>query len=509
MSDNALEIPSSWVETTLAEFLSKRGATIDPSRYSSEFFELYSVPSFETGTPEKVKGADIGSSKQLVEPGQVLLCKINPRINRAWVVGPSQGLRQIASTEWIVFSPPDCISSDYIRYFLSKNDVKNFLATNVSGVGGSLMRVKASTIADFPLPIAPEKEQLRIVSKIDELLSRIEAGEEALRRAQTLVDRYRKSVLNAAVTGELTRNWRDKNRDKIEPADKLLERILKARRDAWEAAELAKMKAKGKPPKDDNWKKRYAEPAPPDTSELPELPEGWTWANWNTVGYSQNGRPFPSSAYQEQGEKLLRPGNLYADGRVKWNGKNTRCLPASYSEDNLDLLVGPRELVINLTAQSLKDEFLGRVCITGEGERCLLNQRLARLTPIIIPPEFMLLIFKSSLFRDFVSELNTGSLIQHMFTSQMGDFAFPVPPVEEQWQIVQRSSTLIDNAADLESCIGSQRDNTTKLSQGVLRAAFEGKLVHQDGTEEPASALLDRIRHTEQPSPSRRARKSR
>jgi type I restriction enzyme S subunit len=59
-----------------------------------------------------------------------------------------------------------------------------------------------------------------------------------------------------------------------EPADVLLQRLLTERRAKWEADELARMQAKGKPPKDDRWKAKYKEPEPPDTSELPELPEG-------------------------------------------------------------------------------------------------------------------------------------------------------------------------------------------------------------------------------------------
>ena len=99
-------------------------------------------------------------------------------------------------------------------------------------------------------------------------------------------------------------------------------------------------------------------------------------------------------------------------------------------------MVRGNELVMNLTAQSLKDEFLGRVCLSDESEECLLNQRIARLTPTLLSSRFCLWLFKSPVFRRFVDGLNTGSLIQHMFTSQVLDFRFPVPPMEEQNAIV-------------------------------------------------------------------------
>ena len=81
---------------------------------------------------------------------------------------------------------------------------------------------------------------------------------------------------------------------------------------------------------------------------------------------------------QESGIRLLRPGNLHVDGQVRWTTKNTRYMPKRYLESASDLRVGRGELVINLTAQSLKDDFLGRVYITSRDDLCLLNQRLAR-----------------------------------------------------------------------------------------------------------------------------------
>src|SRR5439155_1336038 len=82
----------------------------------------------------------------------------------------------------------------------------------------------------------------------------------------------------------------------------------------------------------------------------------------------QNGRAFPSRDYSKEGVKLLRPGNLHASGRVLWADENTRRLPLRYEEEFPSYVVGPHALVMNLTAQSLKDEFLGRVCLTGPDE---------------------------------------------------------------------------------------------------------------------------------------------
>ena len=149
--------------------------------------------------------------------------------------------------------------------------------------------------------------------------------------------------------------------------------------------------------------------------------------------------------------------------------------------------------MINLTAQSLKDDFLGRVCITSRDDLCLLNQRLARLTPVGILSSFMLCVFRSFVFRKFVSGLNSGSLIQHMFTRQLDEFAFPLPPLDEQHSIVESVDDLLSVIGYLEVEIESKLKAAQVLRQSMLKQAFTGKLVPQDPSDEPASVLLKRI----------------
>jgi type I restriction enzyme S subunit len=133
--------------------------------------------------------------------------------------------------------------------------------------------------------------------------------------------------------------------------------------------------------------------------------------------------------------------------------------------------------VMNLTAQSLKDEFLGRVCLTTDGEECLLNQRLARLTPIIVSPQFVLYLLKAWPFRRFVDGLNSGSLIQHMFTSQLAEFTFPLPPLAEQTRIVAEVERRLSVVEGLESVVSANLQRATRLRQSILQRAFVGALV--------------------------------
>ena len=133
----------------------------------------------------------------------------------------------------------------------------------MSRSSGDRPRVKFDSIADFEFLLPPLNEQRRIVEKIETLFARLDKGEEALRAVRTLLARYRQSVLKAAVTGQLTADWRADNR--LEHGRDLLARILQTRRDTWQG--------RGK----------YKEPAAPDTSDLPELPDGWVWASLDSL----------------------------------------------------------------------------------------------------------------------------------------------------------------------------------------------------------------------------------
>jgi type I restriction enzyme S subunit len=375
-------------------------------------------------------------------------------------------------------------------YYMLQHVVREILrGDNIHG--STMQHINRGPFLSHYVALPPAPEQERIADRLDELLSDLDAGVAALERTRAKLKLYRASVLKAAVEGTLTADWRARH-PHTEPATKLVRRILIERRRRWEEDQLAKFKTRGQlPPR--NWKATYHEPAPTDSANLPLLPEGWCWAAWPQIGHSQNGRPFPSREYQHNGIKLLRPGNLYPDGSVGWTERNTRWLPERFGVEEADLIIRGSELVMNLTAQSLKDDFLGRVCITSGEEHCLLNQRLARLTPILSLPKFLLYVFQSSLFRNFVRRLNTGSLIQHMFTSQLEGFQIPLPSLDEQEAIVDAVEDQFSVIDHLETDIEAKLKSAQSLRQSILRHAFTGQLVPQDPTDEPASELLKRI----------------
>ena len=127
----ASALPSSWATASFDELNHFISRTVDPSTRPAEVFELFSVPSYQLRRPERLPGREIGSTKQTVSPGDVLVCKINPRINRVWTVDPKGALEQIASSEWIGFRST-VIRSAFAKHYFSSPDFRNLLCSEVA-----------------------------------------------------------------------------------------------------------------------------------------------------------------------------------------------------------------------------------------------------------------------------------------------------------------------------------------------------------------------------------------
>ena len=502
------ELPKGWAKATLAQLVSPdRPRELPRDLPHLPFVGMEHVEAHSMRLLGTVPASGLKSSAVHFQADDVLYGRLRPYLNKV-LLARFEGL---CSAEFIVFGKRVEVSSEWLAYFLNSSAFVSF-SSHLNA--GDRPRVDFDQIGTYELLVAPRREQDRIVDEIEKQFTRLDFATAALKRVQANLKRYRASVLKAACEGRLVPTEaelaRKAGRD-YEPANKLLQRILHERRARWEADTLAKMQASGKSSKDDHWKQKYKEPSGPDTSDVPPLPEGWCWAGLEQIAIFQNGRPFPSAQYRPDGVKLLRPGNLHVSGRVVWDEKNTRCLPIAFSEENRDLIVRGKELIMNLTAQSLKDEFLGRICITDDDDASLLNQRLARITPIVAPPTFLLWVLKSWWFRRFVDQLNTGSLIQHMFTSQLAEFTVALPPLAEQERISEAVDRQLSTLNVQEGLLDRTHSRSAGLRQAVLVAAFTGQLVPQDPTDEPASVLLQRIRAERNafnsPKAGRRSRK--
>ena len=150
----------------LGRIMPPRRGSVDPATFPDEEFELYSIPAFDQGAPEILTGSRIGSAKQIVRSGDVLLSRIVPHIRRAWVVGKQNGRRLIASGEWIVFHN-DAADPGYLRHVLVGDRFHAEFMRTVSGVGGSLLRARPANVAKIEIPLPSLPEQRRIAAILD------------------------------------------------------------------------------------------------------------------------------------------------------------------------------------------------------------------------------------------------------------------------------------------------------------------------------------------------------
>ena len=168
-------------------------------------------------------------------------------------------------------------------------------------------------------------------------------------------------------------------------------------------------------------------------SPLGRIPRGWDAVPLPALCRYQNGAPFPSSEYGSNGVALLRPGNLQIEDFVVWDDRHTTYLPLKWEVAARDFIVGPGEVVMNLTAQSLDDGFLGRMCVTPPGTRCLLNQRIARFRVHGCDPMYFFWACRSPAVRPQIDRLCQGTKVQHIYNRNLDSLLIPVPsrPTEQ------------------------------------------------------------------------------
>ncbi|MEQ9455613.1 MAG: restriction endonuclease subunit S [Phycisphaeraceae bacterium] len=154
----------------------------------------------------------------------------------------------------------------------------------------------------------------------------------------------------------------------------------------------------------------------------------------------QNGRPFPGDDYCEDGVLLLRPGNLGSRGYLDWSPDKTKRVPEHYMAEAEDFVLSDGDVIINLTAQSLEDGFMGRVCLVTSGEPCLLNQRIGCFRDFSseLVPEFLYRCLQSSRFQKHAVSMCEGSKIKHLFWEHLERFEIPVMDGNRQRDICEQ-----------------------------------------------------------------------
>lgn len=437
-----------------------------------------------------------------VKTGDILITCAGPR-NRCGVPCLVRHTRQklILSGKMYRFRVHEAVmDAAFLEGYLRAKDTQAAIDKMKTGISDSGLNLTHGRFFRLKVPVAPLNEQRRIVAKIEELFSDLDAGVAALQRAKVNLKRYRAAVLKAAVEGKLTEAWRAEQAERaqrgeiepLEPAPKLLERILKERREQWEADQLAKFAAAGKtPPK--NWRDKYVEPTPPDTSGLPTLPAGWCWASVDQLlcestcnGISVKGSDSPP------GVPALRLNSMMPNG---FNYNERRYIPIS-AELASDLAVQPRDLFVSRGNGSL--HLVGRCVLAQEAHEIIVfpdTMIRVRVSNLGSLREFINLTWASRLMRKQIEKVaRTTAGIYKISQRDVEEFVIPFPTLTEQREIVSEAAERLSQIDTAETAIEHGLKRAARLRQSILKQAFEGKLVPQDPNDEPASVLLERLR---------------
>lgn len=358
---------------------------------------------------------------------------------------------------------------------------------------GDIPGLSKAHILDHLVGLPPVPEQRRIVEAIESYFTRLDDAVATLERVQRNLKRYRASVLKAAVEGRLVPTEaelaRAEGRD-YEPASVLLGRILAERRRRWEEAELAKMRAKGKAPKDDKWKARYTEPVAPEIAGLPCLPDGWCWASTEQLahlvrnGYSA--KPASEGAVRILRISAVRPMSVdFAD--VRWLSGS----PDDYSDD----LVAKGDLLF--TRYNGSPPLVGVAGLVRSVDRPTVHpDKLIKVRFIAseLDLAYLELASNAGASRRFIERRTRTTAGQAGISgSDIKQMPIPLPPRAEQSRISAEADRLLTLADCERETVVSNALRTTRLRQSILKWAFEGRLVDQDPTDEPASRLLEHI----------------
>ncbi len=413
----------------------------------SEFGDIYPTPVKWCSTPNKLARTNDILISVRAPVGPTNVCLEDSCIGR--------GLAAIR--------PKENMPSRYFLYYLRLIEEEwdsKATGTTFKAITGDVLRKQA-------IPLAPLPEQERIVERIESLFTQLDAGVAGLKRAQAALKRYRASVLKAACEGRLVPQ--DPN---DEPAEVLLRRIL---------AE----------------KGEKADKIPVANGNLPELPKGWVWAKVGWLILNMQYGTSEKANLNIAGIPVLRMGNIQA-GSLDFN--NLKYLPTN-TKGLEKLILEPGDLLFNRTNSA---ELVGKTAVYRENHpKASFASYLIRvqLHPDVLPDSVSFYI--NSIFgRQYIASVVSQQVGQaNVNGTKLANMPIPLAPLAEQHRIVAEVERRLSVVQELEQTISASLKRATRLRQAILKRAFEGELVEQNPRDEPAEALLERIKGNEKITP--------
>ena len=384
----------------------------------------------------------------------------------------------------LALRPHDSFSDGYLAWFLQSQEYRNRVSELAAGV--NINNLRREHIEDTPVPVPPVSEQQRIVAEIEKQFTRLDASVAALRRTQANLKRYRASILRAACSGELAPTEAELARAEgreYEPAGVLLERILAERRAHWESQE----KRRGK----------YQEPAAPDTSDLPPLPEGWAWATVDQIAGVRSGQTPKgiTDVTQESGSGSA----WYRVSDMNTEGNEVEMVVASTIIPDPEV----RRLGLHLRpAGTIIFPKRGGAIATNKKRRLSISAAYDLNVMGMIPAPGIEGFVWWWFHTINLAQIGDGSNVPQINHDDIELLPVSLPPLAEQQRIVAEVERRLSVIQQAEAAVEAGLQRAGRLRQSILKRAFSGQLVPQDPDDQPASALLERIRAQREAEPA-------
>jgi type I restriction enzyme S subunit len=377
---------------------------------------------------------------------------------------------------------PVGIHSQFVAMLLHQRWREGYFA-DICNNHVSQASVSRTALAEVSLPVPPQAEQCRIVASVETVLAKVSSARERLERVPTTMKRFRQAILTAACSGRITGDWRSSMQTQHTAAE-LLETMAIERQQVW---------AKRNP------SRKYRPPEAVEEDELPEIPSSWYWTNFDhcaseiTVGhvgpmkdrYVVKGVPFLRS-------QNVRPLRFSESGLVQ-------IAPEFHDSLRKSALVGGEILITRSGANT------GDCCVfpTTFGHANCADLVVTRPLSGLLA-EYGAIYVTSPDGQERIGLRETGMAQPHFNIGAMRVKPFPLPPLAEQHEIVQRVSALFALADSFEQRAASALKRVESLAQAILARAFRGELVPTEAelarrekrTYETADELLARIRAT-------------
>jgi type I restriction enzyme S subunit len=461
-SESLPQLPIGWVWTKI-QHISETASGGTPSRSKKEYFGGR-IPWLKSGelnnqiidsSEESItqRGFE-NSSARIVHKGTLLIALYGATVGKLGILGIDTAINQAICA----ISPYEGISIKFLFWYLSqhRNELLNIRK------GGAQPNISQDVVKHIPIPLAPFPEQCRIISRVEELFSFLDAGVESLQKVKKLLKRYRQAVLKYAFEGKLTEEWRKTHKDQTEPAQKLLEHIKQQRKKKADYRELQSV----------------------DGTELPKLPEEWLWTSIGQI-YDIVGGGTPSTSvdkYWTGSIPWITSADIYGLKDIRPRKNITKC----GIENSATNMVPEGSLIVATRVG------LGKIALTkmslcfSQDCQALVGDRSS------IFPEYSVYYLSKAV--QVFKYRHRGTTIGGVPKKQLSELPFPLPSFDEQTKIVEEIEHHFSITDEVEKAVEQDLEQADRLRQSILKTAFEGKLVPQDPSDEHADSLLARIK---------------